>query len=352
MCDEQGILVISLDFELLWGLLDTPAPMNYRSSIEGVRRAIPRILSVFEQYGVHATWGVVGFLMRESIRDCSENLPDVLPAYEQNGLSPYTHFGALEKCDKQLLFAGDLVDIIQKTPGQEIGTHTYSHYYCMEKGQTKDAFECDLQKAKEVAAGREQLLRSIVFPRNQFNPDYADVMKKHNLINYRGNERAWIYESCETKKKKSIVRRILRLLDNYAGIFGNHCYPLSAIKDKNGLNNIRSSRFLRPYSKRLAFLEPLRLRRICSQMTYAAKSGQVFHLWWHPRNMGSDTERNLQNLQALLRHYLKLKAQYGMESLNMGEIGDRISNDKMLPENNKTPENAMERHPRVAGKEA
>lgn len=322
--DEQGILVISLDFELLWGLLDMPVPMKFRQNVEGVRQAIPRILSLFEMYEIHATWGVVGLLMRESIRDCSDNMPDVLPAYEDAGLSSYTHFSSLEKCDEQLLFAGDLVDMIQTTRGQEIGTHTYSHYYCMEKGQTKDAFAWDLKKAKEILGSRTQCLRTIIFPRNQFNANYADVMKNYGIINYRGNERTWFYQSCETKKKKSIGRRILRFLDNYLGFFGNHCYPLSAIKDKNGLNNIRSSRFLRPYSKLLAFLEPLRLRRIRNQMTYAAKNNQVFHLWWHPHNMGCNTERNIQNLQVLLRHYCRLKEQYGMRNLNMGELGDII----------------------------
>ena len=84
--------------------------------------------------------------------------------------------------------------------------------------------------------------------------------------------------------------------------------------------NISSSRFLRPYSQWLARLEPLRLTRILSDMSYAAQNGLVYHLWWHPHNFGIYQEENLKFLQAILDHFTKLKDTYGMESLNMNEL--------------------------------
>ena len=319
-----GVLVISLDFELMWGSLDVSAPFAYRKNIEGAREAVPKILSLFEKYGVHATWGIVGLLMQKSIQACSNNLPEVMPNYDQPSLSVYSYFDLLRECDNRLLFAGELVEMIGRSQNQEIGTHTYSHYYCMESGQTKEAFECDLQLAKKAVCDHAKSVRSMILPRNQFNLAYADVMTKNGILNYRGNENVWFYRSCETKKKKSPVLRLMRLLDAYTGIFGNHCYPISSIREASGLNNIRSSRFFRPYSKHMAVLEPLRMRRIFMQMTFAAKHNQVFHLWFHPHNFGCNTKRNLQNLEQILLHYRALKAQYGMESMTMGELGDIV----------------------------
>ena len=71
--------------------------------------------------------------------------------------------------------------------------------------------------------------------------------------------------------------RIYRLLDTYFNISGHNTYDLNA---KNGVFNVASSRFLRPYSKKLKILEPLKIARIKKSMTHAAKNHEVYHLWF------------------------------------------------------------------------
>ncbi len=88
--------------------------------------------------------------------------------------------------------------------------------------------------------------------------------------------------------------------------------------------NISSSRFLSPYSSRLQSLEMLRLRRILLAMTYAAKQGLVYHLWWHPHNFGIRRKENLLFLQKILEHYSYLQTTYSMESLSMGELANKL----------------------------
>ena len=44
-------------------------------------------------------------------------------------------------------FAPELIRSIHETKGQEIGTHTYSHYYCLEDSQNEIQFENDLDSA-------------------------------------------------------------------------------------------------------------------------------------------------------------------------------------------------------------
>ena len=55
--------VISLDFELFWGLIDNSNFYDYKQNIEGVWSAIPEILKLFKNYNISATWATVGMLM-------------------------------------------------------------------------------------------------------------------------------------------------------------------------------------------------------------------------------------------------------------------------------------------------
>ena len=62
-----GALVISLDFELHWGVRDKrPVDGPYRENLLGAREAIPRMLDLFEEFGVAATWATVGFLFAKN----------------------------------------------------------------------------------------------------------------------------------------------------------------------------------------------------------------------------------------------------------------------------------------------
>lgn len=322
---NHGSFVISLDFELMWGILDHDDPMDYEENIKNVRMVVSALLKMFKNYKIHATWGVVGLLMEDSIEQCEKNKPTLLPTYKDDKLSSYSHYKFLRSVNSDYLFAGDLVKTIQEVEGQEIATHTYSHYYCMEKGQTKKQFEADLRKAKEKAQDMDVELKTIIFPRNQFNREYDDVLKANGIISYRGNEKKWFYQSENKKKYKSLLWRGLRLLDNYAPIAGSCCYGYSELKDSEDLFNIPSSRFLRPYSRKLALFEPMRLQRIKRQMKYAAIQGKIFHLWWHPHNFGENISENMSFLQSILEYYKELNIDYGFINRNIVEIGDLIN---------------------------
>lgn len=330
MAMNYGSLVISLDFELMWGILDHDDPMDYKENIAGVWETIPEMLRLFEKHHIHATWGIVGLLANRDLAECRNNIPELLPGYADTNLSAYAHFGELEKYDTKCICAPELIEQIAHTKHQEIGTHTYSHYYCAEKGQSEKEFRRDLQKAREVLTPYSGCVRTLIFPRNQLNRKYTDAIGGAGFMNYRGNEEMWIYASCATNKFKVWIQRALRLLDSYIGITGHNCYDYSDIPDAHGLNNIKSSRFFRPYSKKLFFLEPIRMRRIKKQMKHAAIHHQVFHLWWHPHNFGVNRKENFRNLNEILEYYDFLKERYGMKSLNMGELGESLGGRDLL----------------------
>ena len=57
-----GQFIISLDFELLWGVRDHADRDSYGQNVTGARAAVPRMLDLFERHGIAATWATVGFL--------------------------------------------------------------------------------------------------------------------------------------------------------------------------------------------------------------------------------------------------------------------------------------------------
>ena len=88
---RRGIFTISLDFELAWGFLDWPDIGSYAENLRGGRAAIPLILQRFQQYGVHATWATVGFLLHRDQAEFQASRPEVRPGYEREELDPYAH---------------------------------------------------------------------------------------------------------------------------------------------------------------------------------------------------------------------------------------------------------------------
>ena len=315
----SGYFCVSLDMELFWGVHDT-ATLDYRENVICAReKAIPAMLELFEKYDIHTTWAIVGAAFASSLDELKKYVPqkELQPSYENKIRSPYHLFEENvidEDADRPSAFlAGRDIEKIAAVPNQEIATHTFSHYYCNEKGQTPEQFEADLKAACTIANDKGYELKSIVYPKNEINKECLKITDKYGIEAYRGIEDNWIYRS----HLPMIIQRIIRFADAFFPISGANCH----LPEQNGeLLNLCASRILKPYNKKLGFLEPLKLRRIKSQMKYAAKHGRLFHIWWHPHNFGTYTEKNLNNLEEILKYYQKLNQQYGMQSKNMAEL--------------------------------
>ncbi|TGO03303.1 hypothetical protein PN36_08990 [Candidatus Thiomargarita nelsonii] len=314
---DYGALVISLDFELHWGMREKRTTTgNYRQNLLGVREVIPKMLSIFEEFGISATWATVGFLFANSKQELESFSPTVKPLYDDAKLFPYREeIGQDEKADP-FHYAPSLIKAIQRTPRQEIATHTFSHYYCLEPGQTKASFEADLKSAIAIDDG----LKSIVFPRNQHNPDYEDILLEAGIICYRGNQPTWMYRPSFERENSKTLRRAARLIDTYLPIAGSHTIKWENIRQHNGICNVPASIFLRSYSPRLKGLEKLRLRRITQSIKKAAISHKIVHLWWHPHNFGVFIDENMAVLRAILNEFKHCQQNYGMRSMSMAEV--------------------------------
>ena len=320
-----GTFVISLDFELNWGVRDQQTLAAYGPNLLGVRQAVPAMLALFAEYGLHVTWATVGLLFFDTKADLLAHLPAVRPAYADANLSPYPslpHLGPNEAADPYH-YGRSLLAQVMQVPGQEIGTHTFCHYYCLEPGQTPEAFRHDLRAAVAVAQERGLTLRSLVFPRNQYNARYLDICAELGLSCYRGNEAGWLY-AAGTGAAQTPWRRAGRLLDAYLNVSGHNTYDLRELAGAPPYN-VPASRFLRPWSARLRAGEGLRVRRILSGMSHAARHGRLFHLWWHPHNFGQNLPQNLAVLRQIADHFRALQRQYGFQSCTMGEVAAQLA---------------------------
>jgi hypothetical protein len=321
---EKGILLISLDYEKMWGVHDCQTKFSYGKNILGVDDAIDSMINSFKRFNVNVTFAVVGFMFHKNKNEILTNNPTLLPSYDNFLLSPYdiinTEVGQNENEDPYFYGLSSIKKILSLN-NHEICTHTYSHYYCLEKGQTINQFESDLLKAIEIAKNYGLVYKSIIFPRNQCNSEYIEICKKHGILSFRGNEKSLIY------RHENLFCKIIRLIDSYINLTGYNCYSIDHIQQKIPFN-FPSSRFLRPFSNNFSFLEKLKYQRIKKAMTFAAKNNLVYHLWWHPHNFGINLEQNIKMLNEILSHYKFLNYKYGFESKTMSELSLELINKK------------------------
>lgn len=316
---KKGALVISLDFELIWGIFDHIQINDKVAYFDNTLSAIPRMLELFANNNINVTWATVGMLFNENWEEWNANIPAVLPSYVNANLNPYQYGLQHQKSGlDRFFFAPNLIKDINRVKGQEIGTHTYSHYYCLEKGQTIEQFDADLAQAVKITTKFNVDLKSLVFPRNQYNSDYLDICSKHQIETIRTNPSSWYWD---TTKPETLFSKLARTGDAYLPL-GKKTYTKdSLVKDK--VVGQQASRFLRPQHQS-EFLNSTRLARIKNEIIHAAKNGDVYHLWWHPHNFGIDTEEAIKTLKAVIAVFNQCRNEYGMESFNMKQLRDDL----------------------------
>jgi peptidoglycan/xylan/chitin deacetylase (PgdA/CDA1 family) len=317
---NPGGFVISLDFELHWGIRDRCTVNRYRENLLGVRKAVPAMLQLFEQYGIHATWATVGFLFFTNIDDLKAAIPSELPHYHQPRLDPYAALSEVGRNEDEdpFHFAPTLIRKILASEGQEVATHTLSHFYALAPGPTMESFQADIRGAKFAASQFDVVLRSIVFPRNQMSRQHIRICAEEGLIAYRSTEADPL-----TKTGSGAIGRARRLADAYLEIGGDGCVTPSLDTEYN-IVNVSQSRFLRPWNAAFKPFEAMRIRRICESMSEAARSGKTFHLWWHPHNFGSHLDENMKVLTRIVEHFAHLKRDLGWRSLTMAEVAENL----------------------------
>lgn len=323
----RGVFTISLDFELHWGVFDKKDRLSRVTCYRNTLKLIPELLRLFEQYEVNATWATVGSVLASDRKEWEELRPSIQPEYssekysaykwvDQNGLPEDLYFAH---------FAPQAIDNILQTPGQELGTHTFGHYYCLEKQNGFEAFDADLKAVNKTARKFNSEPISLVFPRNQFNEECLKICYSNGIKVIRSNPNKWFWKPIADSEPQ-MLRKIYRTGDAYVQLGGRTSYPLDSIStNKNEPIQLPASRLLRPWNPKFGLANKLSLKRILNELKDAAIHKECYHLWWHPENFGDYPEENLKKFTVILEEYKSCKTKYGMTSWNMGEYASALS---------------------------
>lgn len=320
MNNKRGVFVISLDFELFWGVADIADYSLWKEKIDKVYEIVPKTLALFEKYGIHATWATVAGIMTDGPSELYRYFPEKIPE-QTRGIIDKFHFNEdNNRIPDFMLFGRRLVDLINSSDGQEIGTHTFTHYYCDKEDSNPKDFSYELVTASQIMKNKGYgECRSVVFPRNQVSSRFVSAMPD-NIKIYRGTIPGYIDV---LKKKKKKAGTIIWYLDHYLPL-QNSTYNLDDIGE--GIKyNVKLSRLFKAYKGKYAFAEKVKVWRYKREMHFAAKKGRVYHICWHPHNFSTDTDKNFEQLEELLKAYHKMKEKYGMVSANMNECMEMVT---------------------------
>jgi len=321
-----SVFVISLDFELHWGCFESRGLLEQdQLYFQNTRNVIPRKLDLVASEDIHVTWAAVGMLYNRNQEEWQNNKPTEIPAYDNAAVSSYEWINrnGFYSLEDPYHFAPHLINKIKQTPHQEIGTHTYSHYYCLEPGQTAEQFRLDLETACRLAEAQNIQLRSLVFPRNQFNQEYLTICKDMGITAVRSSPAIWYWKPATGS---GFWKKFFRAGDAYLPIQPIRPVFLKDIDTRFLPLQLPASRLYRSWQPKYKLQNGFKLRRILNEMTEAARTGAYYHIWWHPHNFGNQPEECMKELEQILQHFRKLKRQFGMLSLNMHELSERLLN--------------------------
>jgi hypothetical protein len=261
----QGILCISIDVELAWGMWDCLSPEYMRNCLRLERAIVARLLGLFTEYDVTATWAVVGHLLRPR-RDVPA---DRLPAW----------------------YAPDVIEAIARAETrQEIGSHSFAHP-CYPK-LTLEQAAADLEAAASVHREHGLSFDSFVFPRNQVA--HCALLARNGVRVCRTVDRGWHTRIAGWNR---VFGRAANLAEKVIPL------PPATVAPRRGphLTEIEASMLLigRDGLRRLVHPRALVAKAVLG-IRAAVRKGRVFHLWFHPSNFYVDGETQFAILRRIL----------------------------------------------------
>ena len=329
--ESKGIFTISLDFELIWGTLDLFGTDGFgRDCLVEREQVIGRLLDLFTEFEVPATWCILGHLFLDHCEpQGGVRHPEIVrPRHKWFTNDWFANDPCGTESTQPLFFGRKLVDMIRSCPvPQEIGSHSFSHVIFGDEGCSEQTASTELAACVKLADEIGLRLKSFAFPRNE--PGHLDLLPKYGFTNYRGPEPNWYYKT----GYPSIVRRLAHLADVALAASPPVVTPEVT---HNGLVNIPGSMIYFPrHGFRRYIPMSVRIRRAVKGLKAAVAQKRIFHLWFHPTNLAGDRETMdamFGGLHEILESAQALRRQGGIEFLTMGQIADSFARKSLLAE--------------------
>ncbi len=299
---DRGVFTISLDFELIWGTLDLFGPERFRRACEIERAAVVRLLDLFAEHEVPATWCVLGHLFLDSCTQTNGHKhPEIVrPTHNWCRHDWFHPDPCATEATAPIFYGRSLLERIRSCPvAQEIGCHSFSHVIFGDRGCSPATAESEISACVRLARDMGLELRSFAFPRNSVG--HLDVLRRNGFICYRGPDATWY----EKRPWPGLSKRLLHLWDVLRA-----SEPAVVLPEWTpaGLWNIPGSMIYFPMHGLRRYL-PVRLRvlRAVKGLNAAVRRKRVFHLWFHPTNLADQIESMFSGLRSILEHACRLR---------------------------------------------
>ena len=246
------------------------------------------LIELFDRYEVPATWGIVAALLD---KDSAKFRPG----------------------SKACWYAPDIVDrVVHAKVAHEIGSHGGKHVQFDEI--TASEAQEDLDFAHEVHRANALPFKSFIFPRDSIG--HLDALAHAGLRTFRGPAVGWFQMA---RRVGRIAGRTANFADKFLPIPPS---PVTAAK-YGALVNIPGSMLLLGRNGARRFILPTVSRaKLRMGLARAQRTGDIFHLWFHPSNFYYQRHDQFATLAWFLDHAANEVGRGSIEVRTMGSYAD------------------------------
>jgi peptidoglycan/xylan/chitin deacetylase (PgdA/CDA1 family) len=315
---SRGVFTISLDFELIWGTFDLFGPERFRKVCAAERTVVLRLLELFCEFEVPATWCILGHLFLDRCAASSgRKHPEIVrPNHQWCPRDWFDHDPCSDEASAPTFFGRSLVEKIRDCPvPQEVGSHGFSHIVLGDPGCSPATAESEIAACVRLARETGLEVTTFAFPRNRIG--HLDVLRRFGFECYRGPEPTWYEQS----PHRGVLERLAHLWDVLTAATPPVVLPQ---RTSSGLWNIPGSMIYFPIHGFRRFVPVAwRVLRARRGLDAAARQKKIFHLWFHPTNLVDRTGAMLAGLRNILDHASALRASGQLDFLSMGSLVQR-----------------------------
>ena len=315
---RRGAFVLSLDFELIWGTMDTRGPEGFRAACERERSQVfEPFLALLEEFEIPATWCVLGHLMLDSCApvDGVKHPEIVRPTHAWQEGDWFAHDPCSDEERAPIFYGRSLVErLIEARVPQEIGCHGFSHVIFGDPGCSRETAVSEVRACVEAAAELGISPRSFAFPRNSVG--HLDVLREQGFTCFRGPEPVWY-------ARGGGARRMLERGGHLADVIAARRPPVVLPERTHGLIDIPGSMMFFPSNgARRHIPVSRRVRRALKGIDAAAHERRIMHLWFHPTNLADETDTMLAGLETVFAEVARRRERGELEVLPMRGVAE------------------------------
>jgi hypothetical protein len=308
--DQTGYFLFSLDTELAWGYFDLDRRRSKIFSPDGSRerRSVELLLDVLDEFGIVATWAIVGHLFHAKCEEC-----DICPIMDWKG--KYRSFEDVYGTSNPLWYGADLIEtLVTRGSQHEIAFHGYTHKIFDENAMSEEEARIEIQEWLRVAKRKGVVPQTAIFPRSKIG--YLNILKEAGFICYRGEK------VMPRTYSLPLIGKLLNRVDLVLQVFPPQVYEPRV--EYSGLVNLPSSQWLFRINRKVEMildsldLHNLRIRTIVRGVKKAAQEKKVIHLWAHPFEF--QTRKDFEKLRYLLGYVSYEMVKGRIQSVGMADL--------------------------------